>query len=70
MKFEPTLDSIRQHQVPAWYQDAKLGIFVHWGLYSVPAWAPHGGDIDQQVDFLNGLWYDLPRDSDPATALR
>ncbi len=49
MKFEPTLASIRQHQVPAWYQDAKLGIFVHWGLYSVPAWAPHGGDIDQQV---------------------
>ncbi|WP_422116161.1 alpha-L-fucosidase [Brachybacterium sp. UNK5269] len=25
--------------VPAWYRDAKLGLFVHWGLYSVPAWA-------------------------------
>ncbi|WP_394214893.1 alpha-L-fucosidase [Brachybacterium vulturis] len=25
--------------VPDWYRDAKLGIFVHWGLYSVPAWA-------------------------------
>ncbi|MFC0674431.1 alpha-L-fucosidase [Brachybacterium hainanense] len=25
--------------VPAWYRDAKLGVFVHWGLYSVPAWA-------------------------------
>src|SRR5699024_4382827 len=24
---------------PDWYRDAKLGIFVHWGLYSVPAWA-------------------------------
>ena len=23
-----------------WYNDAKLGIFVHWGLYSVPGWAP------------------------------
>ncbi|MGP5625378.1 alpha-L-fucosidase [Brachybacterium alimentarium] len=25
--------------VPDWYRDAKLGVFVHWGLYSVPAWA-------------------------------
>ncbi len=49
MPFEPTLDSVRQHQVPDWFHDAKLGIFIHWGLYSVPAWAPHGGDIDQQV---------------------
>lgn len=24
---------------PEWYRDAKLGVFVHWGLYSVPAWA-------------------------------
>ncbi len=26
--------------VPEWYRDAKLGFFVHWGLYSLPAWAP------------------------------
>lgn len=26
-------------QVPDWYRDAKLGVFVHWGLYSVPGWA-------------------------------
>ncbi|NUR89520.1 MAG: alpha-L-fucosidase, partial [Nonomuraea sp.] len=25
--------------VPGWYRDAKFGIFVHWGLYSVPGWA-------------------------------
>jgi alpha-L-fucosidase len=40
---------VRQHEVPDWYHDAKLGIFIHWGLYSVPGWAPHGGDIDKQV---------------------
>jgi len=39
-KDEPTWESLKKHQVPEWYQDAKLGIFVHWGLYSVPAWAP------------------------------
>jgi alpha-L-fucosidase len=32
--------SLRQHVVPKWYDDAKLGIFIHYGLYSVPAWAP------------------------------
>ncbi|MFI1964962.1 alpha-L-fucosidase [Streptomyces pathocidini] len=30
------------HQAPYWFQDAKFGIFIHWGVYSVPAWAPVG----------------------------
>ena len=38
--YEPTLESLNQHPLPPWYADAKLGIFVHWGLYSVPGWAP------------------------------
>lgn len=29
-----------QRPVPAWFPDAGLGIFIHWGLYSVPAYAP------------------------------
>ena len=31
---------LRRHRPPPWFEDAKLGIFVHWGLYSVPGWAP------------------------------
>jgi len=31
--------SLDQYPVPAWYEDAKFGIFIHWGLYSVPAFA-------------------------------
>ncbi|KAA2260677.1 GntR family transcriptional regulator [Solihabitans fulvus] len=27
-------------ETPAWFRDAKLGVIVHWGLYSVPGWAP------------------------------
>jgi alpha-L-fucosidase len=38
--FEPTLESLNKHPLPQWYADAKLGIFIHWGLYSVPGWAP------------------------------
>ncbi len=42
MKFEPNLESVRKHNVPKWFHDAKFGIFIHWGLYSVPAFAPVG----------------------------
>lgn len=35
--FEPTWESLKQYQAPAWYEDAKFGIFIHWGVYSVPA---------------------------------
>src|ERR1700712_5344316 len=38
--YEPTIESLNRHPLPDWYADAKLGIFVHWGLYSVPGWAP------------------------------
>ena len=34
-----------QREVPQWYTDAKLGIFVHWGPYSVPAWAEPIGEL-------------------------
>ncbi len=33
--------------MPAWYDDAKLGVFLHWGLYSVPGWAPQTPDIQE-----------------------
>jgi len=36
--FRPTWESLAQFQVPQWYQDAKFGIFIHWGAYSVPAY--------------------------------
>jgi len=42
--------SLETYKVPDWYQDAKFGIFIHWGVYSVPAfhneWYPR--DMYQQ----------------------
>jgi alpha-L-fucosidase len=35
--FKPSWDSLKNFSVPEWYQNAKFGIFIHWGLYSVPA---------------------------------
>jgi len=37
--FQASWDSLKQYVAPNWYQDAKFGIFIHWGLYSVPAFA-------------------------------
>jgi alpha-L-fucosidase len=42
---DPTLKRLRRHRVPAWWQDAKLGIFIHWTIASVPAFAPVGTDF-------------------------
>ena len=38
-KYEATIESLNEHPLPAWYANEKLGIFIHWGLYSVPGWA-------------------------------
>ncbi len=35
----PTLESLRSHAIPSWFDDAKFGIFIHWGLFSVPGFA-------------------------------
>lgn len=62
--YEPRRQSLSQHQVPEWFEDAKLGIFIHWDLYSVPAWAPSSpgnlGEIAAEKWFANNPyaeWY-------------
>jgi alpha-L-fucosidase len=35
--FRPDWESLQKYNVPEWYKDAKFGIFIHWGVYSVPA---------------------------------
>ncbi len=36
--YQPTTESLRKHQPPQWFEDAKFGIFIHWGPYAVPAY--------------------------------
>jgi alpha-L-fucosidase len=35
--FQPTWESLSNYRFPGWFRDAKFGIFIHWGVYSVPA---------------------------------
>ena len=41
-RYQPNWESIDRRPTPNWYTDAKFGIFIHWGVYSVPAFAPVG----------------------------
>ena len=49
--FEAQWPSLEQYKIPQWYKDAKFGIFIHWGAYSVPAfgseWYPRQMYIDK-----------------------
>jgi alpha-L-fucosidase len=38
--YTPTKSSLNTHRVPTSFEDAKFGIFIHWGLFSVPGFAP------------------------------
>ncbi len=42
-RFKADFKSLEQYEIPQWYQDAKFGIFIHWGIFSVPA--------------INDCWY-------------
>ena len=37
-KYEANWKSLSNYEVPTWFRDAKFGIFIHWGAYSVPAY--------------------------------
>jgi alpha-L-fucosidase len=51
--YEPNYESLSKWNVPQWFEDAVLGIYCHWGVYSVPGFRFNDGS--EQVD--SGLWY-------------
>jgi alpha-L-fucosidase len=51
--YEATWESLDMRPIPSWFEDAKFGIFIHWGVYSVPAYAPSVRGIDNVIrDFF------------------
>jgi alpha-L-fucosidase len=57
----PDWKAVDSRPTPAWWSDAKLGIFIHWGVYSVPAFAPHG-------EYAEWYWERLRAPGDPSSA--
>jgi alpha-L-fucosidase len=60
-KWKPTPESIDNHQAPDWFQDAKFGMFIDWGLWSVAGWAPK-----KEKGAMYPDWYELRLDTDSA----
>lgn len=52
-QYEPTYESIYQHETPQWFNDGKYGIFIHWGVYSVPAW----GNSGERESYAEWYWW-------------
>ncbi len=55
--YQPDWASIDSRPVPQWFTDAKFGIFIHWGLYAVPAWGPTGKDIPVYSKYSEWYWW-------------
>ncbi|KAJ4471476.1 glycoside hydrolase family 29 protein, partial [Lentinula aciculospora] len=53
--------SLSAHEAPSWWRKAKYGIFIHWGVYSYPAWAPP----DEYAEWYNYYLHNPPNSSSP-----
>ena len=69
--YEPNWESLDTRPIPAWFDEAKFGIFIHWGVYSVPAWGPKGSYAEWYWDAMqnkNGEHVEVPRQDTTARA--
>lgn len=65
------LNSLNTHKLPQWFADAKFGIMIHWGLYSVPGFAPKGTTFNKllETQYEHAVTYD-PYAEDYANAMK
>lgn len=47
VRYDPNWSSLDARPLPTWYDEAKIGIFVHWGVFSVPSFG----------EFSEWFWY-------------
>ena len=43
--YDANWESLDKRATPGWIENAKFGRLIHWGVYSVPSWAPTSGDV-------------------------
>jgi len=56
-RYQPTWASVDSRPTPQWYTDAKFGIFIHWGVYSVPAFA--AVNVKDENPYAEWYWNSL-----------
>ena len=59
-RYDPTWDSLMTRPLPAWFDEAKVGLFLHWGIFSVPSyrsewywWSLDGSKDPDYIAFHN-----------------
>ncbi|TAL66171.1 MAG: alpha-L-fucosidase [Bacteroidetes bacterium] len=57
--YQPKWESLDKRPVPQWFEDSKFGIFIHWGIYSVPSWGPTGDSIGVYDKYAEWYWNKL-----------
>jgi len=64
--FRADWESLQKYEVPEWYKDAKFGIFIHWGAYSVPAfgneWYPRNMYVPESTEYKHHMATYGPQD--------
>jgi alpha-L-fucosidase len=56
-RYQADWESLDRRPTPQWYRDAKFGIFIHWGLYSVPAYA--AVNVKDENPYAEWYWHSL-----------
>jgi len=57
IRYEPRWESLDRRPTPDWFRDAKFGIFIHWGIYSVPGWGVKG-------QYAEWYWHHIAKKGD------
>jgi len=60
--YQPSWESLDLRATPGWFQDARFGIFIHWGVYSVPAYAPV---IPGKLAYAEWYWHAITEGQKP-----
>lgn len=68
--YESNWESIDSRPIPAWFENAKFGIFIHWGVYAVPAWAPADADIGVYAKYAEWYWWRINEESEAGKLFR
>jgi alpha-L-fucosidase len=61
-RYQPTWESVDSRATPSWFTDAKFGIFIHWGVYSVPAFAPV---LPNELAYAEWYWHAMTEGQKP-----
>ncbi len=69
-KYQANWESIDSRPIPAWFEDVKFGIFIHWGVYAVPAWAPANADIGVYAKYAEWYWWRINEESEAGALFR